>query len=167
MINRNQTTLLIGFCLATCALLCGCGSEAELDTSADEGSSASTPNVAALKKEPEQQLNAPKETKDPGKLTKKSIVSAYQPPFPDRDNLFVAPNRMGAGRSRHSGQLEEAVELLGFVNVDGQRVVLSIDGLVAPIAEGDTQHGVEVISIQPPAVVLQRGRQRWTATLEN
>lgn len=61
---------------------------------------------------------------------------------------------------------EELVELKGFVNVDGPRVVLSIDGVVAPLAEGGEKYGVQVISIHPPSVVLQRGRSRWTATLE-
>jgi len=82
-------------------------------------------------------------------------------------NLFSAPKRVGTGSSKLPGQGEEAIELLGFVNVEGQRVVLSIDGLVASIAEGDTQRGIEVVSIQPPSVVLQRGRQRWKATLAN
>ena len=62
---------------------------------------------------------------------------------------------------------EGSVELLGFVNVDDHRVVLSINGAVYPVAVGESQLGVEVISIQPPAVVLQRGRLRWQATLEN
>jgi len=60
----------------------------------------------------------------------------------------------------------ETVELKGFINVDQPRVILSIDGVVSPVAEGGEKYGVQVISIQPPSVVLQRGRNRWTATLE-
>lgn len=96
-----------------------------------------------------------------------SLEVAFQPPFPDRINLFQAPRRQRSGRTEAKGQAESAVELLGFVNVDGQRVVLSIDGLVSPLAEGSEHFGIEVISIQPPTVVLQRGRQRWQASLEN
>jgi hypothetical protein len=44
--------------------------------------------------------------------------------------------------------------------------VLSIDGVISPVGEGGEKYGVQVISIQPPSVVLQRGRSRWTATLE-
>ena len=34
-------------------------------------------------------------------------------------------------------------------------------------AEGDQHLGIEVISINPPGVVLQRGRQRWQAPLHS
>ena len=92
-------------------------------------------------------------------------VADYLPPFPDRVDLFTAPKREGGARSH--GDSEESVELLGFVEVDQPQAVLSINGQVTPIAAGGVQDGVEVISIQPPMVLLQRGRQRWQATLEN
>jgi hypothetical protein len=44
--------------------------------------------------------------------------------------------------------------------------VLAIDGVISPIPEGGEKFGVQVISINPPHVVLQRGRSRWTASLE-
>jgi hypothetical protein len=93
-------------------------------------------------------------------------ATGYQPPFPDRVDLFVPPKRLGGVRLKE-GESEDAVELLGFVRVDRPQVVLSINGEVHPIYEGATQFGIEVISIQPPKVVLQRGRQRWQASLEN
>lgn len=92
---------------------------------------------------------------------------AFEPPFPERTNLFQAPKRQKIGRTKSNGQLETSVELLGFVNVDGQRVALSIDGLVTTIAEGGEAFGIEVISIQPPSVFLRRGKQRWQASFEN
>lgn len=92
---------------------------------------------------------------------------AYNPPFPERVDLFQAPKRQGRGLANMGGQTQIAVELLGFVNVEGQRVALSIDGMVSTAAEGDTLSGIEVISIQPPKVVLQRGRQRWQASFDN
>ncbi|MCA9238539.1 MAG: hypothetical protein KDA44_23870 [Planctomycetales bacterium] len=67
----------------------------------------------------------------------------------------------------HGSDRGESVELMGFVNVDRPRAVLTIDGQVAPVAEGDVKFGVEVISIKPPVVVLQRGRERWQASLAN
>ena len=97
----------------------------------------------------------------------KPIQVAYEPPFPDRTNLFEAPKRQGSGRISSNGTKESAIELLGFVNVYGPEVVLSIDGLAATIAEGGSHAGIEVISIKPPAVFLQRGKQRWQASLEN
>jgi hypothetical protein len=89
----------------------------------------------------------------------------FQPPYPHRENLFLAPKRSAKHENKRG--IEQSVELLGFANVDGQRVILSINGDVVPMAEGAQTAGIEVISIQPPAVVLQRGRERWQATLEN
>ena len=60
----------------------------------------------------------------------------------------------------------ESVVLMGFANVDTPRVVLAIDGVVTPLANGDEAEGVRVISISPPTAVLQRGRSRWTASLD-
>ncbi len=90
---------------------------------------------------------------------------AFTPPFPDRVELFEAPKR-AQGTVKRDDEHGATVELKGFINVDQPRVVLSIDGVVSPVPEGGEKYGVQVISIQPPSVVLQRGRNRWTATLE-
>jgi hypothetical protein len=91
-------------------------------------------------------------------------VAEYQPPFPDRIDLFMPPKREGGARGQ--GDSDDTVQLLGFVEVDRPEAVLSINGLASPVAAGEIEDGVEVISIQPPMVLLQRGRQRWQATLE-
>jgi len=88
----------------------------------------------------------------------------YTPPFPDRVDLFVPPKRPAA--ASQDARQRDAVELMGFVRVDRPRAVLSIDGNVASIPVGETQFGVQVLSINPPKVELQRDRQRWQATLE-
>ena len=67
---------------------------------------------------------------------------------------------------RRDDQDGETVVLMGFVNVDQPRAILSIDGVIAPIPEGGEKYGVQVRMIQPPTVVLERGRRRWTATLD-
>ena len=90
-------------------------------------------------------------------------VADYQPPFPDRVDLFVPPKREGGQAA--SGN-ESAIELLGFVRVDRLRAILKVNGEVTPMAAGDTRLDLEVISVNPPNVLLQRGRQRWQATLE-
>jgi len=99
--------------------------------------------------------------------TEASTALAYDPPFPNRSNLFQAPKRQGKGRLSGDGQQESAIELLGFVNVYGPEVVLSIDGLATTIAEGGQHAGIEVLRIKPPSVFLQRGKQTWQASLEN
>jgi hypothetical protein len=151
------------------AALCGCGQTepavpAEAGNPVAEANDTDPPSAAATNLETASTPAAePLATEEPP--VEESLAEDYQPPFPDRVNLFLAPKR--EGKSTASNQ-EEAVELLGFVNVrNNRKAVLSINGTVYPVAEGDSQFGVEVISIQPPAVVLQRGRQRWQASLEN
>jgi hypothetical protein len=95
----------------------------------------------------------------------KPAVAEYQAPFPDRVDLFVPPKRQGGVRVE--GDAGDSVDLLGFIRLDRQQAVLSINGQVTRIAEGASQDGVEVISIHPPNVVLQRGRQRWQDSLDN
>ena len=108
---------------------------------------------------------SPEATEDPADRPQPAAVAGFAPPFPDRLELFEPPKRTQS-MIRQGDQSGETVELKGFVNVDEPRVVLSIDGVIAPIPEGGEKYGVQVISIQPPSVVLQRGRSRWTATLE-
>jgi hypothetical protein len=89
----------------------------------------------------------------------------FTPPFPDRLELFQPPQR-AQSVARRDNEHGEMVELKGFIYVNEPRVVLSIDGVVSSLPEGGEKYGVEVISIEPPTVVLQRGRDRWPATLE-
>jgi hypothetical protein len=89
----------------------------------------------------------------------------FSPPFPDRLELFEPPKR-AQGTVRRNDELGATVELKGFINVKEPRVILSIDGVISSVPEGGEKYGVQVISIQPPTVVLQRGRDRWPATLE-
>ena len=126
----------------------------------DNGNSTTAPEV-------EQVATAVEDQSLEQVVETEAMELAFEPPFPDRTNLFQAPKRQGRGSSKSSNQSETAVELLGFVNVNGQRVALSIDGLVTTIAEGGQAYGIEVISIQPPSVFLRRGKQRWQASFEN
>jgi hypothetical protein len=91
--------------------------------------------------------------------------AAFTPPFPDRLEIFEPPKR-AQNSVKRDDEHGQSVELKGFIDVDQPRVILSIDGVVSPVPEGGEKYGVHVISIQPPSVVLQRGRNRWTATLE-
>lgn len=103
-------------------------------------------------------------TNDKNKLQTKQQAS-YRPPFPKRAELFFPPKRSQGGRSS-AGNSTDSVQLKGFVNAGSPFVVLAIDGVELPLAAGAEKYGVQVISISPPEVVLQRGRSRWTASLQ-
>ncbi len=155
------------FCL-TClsAALAGCQSSDSVNVLTDEPPAVvATPVV----NEPADGIPAPDPAAPiasqdtPAPAT--TAVTNFSPPFPDRTELFEPPKR-AASSVRRDDEHGESVELKGFITVDKPRAVLSIDGVISPVAEGGEKYGVQVISIQPPSVVLQRGRSRWTATLE-
>ena len=151
-----------------CVTVCGCGTADEPPASTLK---ASVPAVVAKPQaknsaEPQDKAKPADKTSEPeAKPVEEPQSAAYEPPYPDRENLFLAPKRSVSNKTH--GNLEQSVELLGFANVNGQKVILSINGIVVPMSEGAMQSGIEVISIQPPAVVLQRNRERWQATLDN
>ncbi|MEM9185559.1 MAG: hypothetical protein AAGB00_03595 [Planctomycetota bacterium] len=121
---------------------------------------AKAPGATAGAAEPDQPATA-----DPGAKPPGPRVARYRPPFPQRTNLFAPKQRARAVRTgdRETGG---AVELKGFADVGEPKAILAIDGRLIPVSAGDVQFGVQVISIQPPEVLLQRGRSRWTATLQ-
>ena len=167
MLSRSRLAVLLML------TVCGCGT-AELPTETAATKPPAAPaklqpqllDDAATKAEPDERkpemLAAA--TKDAG--VAEAQAAEFEPPYPNRENLFLAPKR-STTHGKTSGSVEQTVELLGFANVEQVKVILSVNGLVVPISEGEQQAGIEVIPIQPPAVVLQRDRERWQATLEN
>jgi hypothetical protein len=160
----------MGFCARRICLLCvavivGCRSAEEPGAApaAMNEKAAAAPIAAAA---PAKAANAGPRTPDLADPKAKPVHTVeFKPPFPERSELFEAPKRAQDTIRRDDGQ-GQTVELKGFVNVGQPEVVLSIDGVLSPIPEGGEKYGVHVISIQPPKAVLQRGRSRWTATLE-
>jgi len=166
--NRYNFSLAAAVCCAICLHLLGGKTQLETARAPELIAVATHPTEGAssVTEQADDQLSDA-ETATEQKANDVPEEVAFAPPYPDRMTLFQAPKRQGRGGSRSTGQSETSVELLGFVNVNGPRVALAIDGLVTTIAEGEQEYGIEVISIQPPAVVLQRGRQRWQASFEN
>lgn len=144
----------------------GCDAEASLDTLPEQSlSTAPAPVESTPAATPDTQLT---EAPDPALTEPEASVpveetAAYKPPYPDRVDLFAAPERKGNA----SKNQDESVSLVGFAKRDETKALLSFNGQVSPVAEGAERNGVQVISIQPPNVVLQRGRQRWQASIEN
>jgi len=139
----------------------GCQSASDLATDLDAPTSATAAKSFETKAGSKETI--PTDAEKQSALEKED--QPYQPPFPLRVDLF-APPRGGEGVVRRDDHAGESVVLHGFVDVEELRAVLKIDGRISPLAEGAESEGVQVISIQPPTVVLQRGRSRWTATLE-
>jgi hypothetical protein len=154
---------LVLLCLA--ALVSGCSSKEE--TAAIETMVATQPAKAVIAAPV-----PPKATAKPAavpELANPRGTTAekpnYNPPFPERVDLFE-PSKRAEKSARRGDEHGESVELKGFINVDKPQVVLSIDGVVSPVAEGGEKYGVQVIRIQPPSVDLRRNGRNWRATLE-
>jgi hypothetical protein len=154
--------------LIVCLTVCGCGTADEPPASAVKTAApVATPKAEATMpaKTQADAIASDKAAEPTTEPVEEPQSAAYEPPYPDRENLFLAPKRNASNKTH--GNLEQSIELLGFANVNGQKVILSINGIVVPMSEGATQSGIEVISIQPPSVALQRNRERWQATLDN
>jgi hypothetical protein len=146
-------------CLGAC--LSGCQSSDDAGEAVEATAAARTSTSAAR---PKPKSGGPASAKKESE-TAPAAVAQFSPPFPERLELFEPPKRT-QGTVRRNDELGETVELKGFITVDEPRVILSIDGVISSVPEGGEKYGVQVISIQPPTVVLQRGRDRWPATLE-
>ena len=165
MMNEITKKLLLLFACAP--FLVGCSGTAVEQPEPNAEASLESESV----QEAENSAVSPAQTSDPEEQVQETKpeeppVVAFEPPFPDRLDLFSAPKRQGKVLAKTKGQEESAVELLGFSNVGQPQALLAVNGIVTPLAEGEKYYGIEVISIQPPKVVLQRGRQRWQATIE-
>ncbi|MBN1851772.1 MAG: hypothetical protein JW829_03580 [Pirellulales bacterium] len=108
----------------------------------------------------------PAATKSSRVQEQKERVESFKTPFSSRVDIFAPPQRIQQA-VRKNEDTNETVTLQGFVQVDQLQVVLNIDGTIAPMKAGEKKYGIHVISIEPPKVVLQRGNNRWTATLDN
>lgn len=161
----SPRTILTLLGLATVEILAiGCHSP-EVTTSSQEEPVA-TEETAPAEPVTETPLEqSPGSSADASTSTSEVTAPVFNPPFPNRLEAFEPP-KGSQNTVRRDEEHGESVELKGFVNVDQPRVVLSIDGVISPISQGGEKYGVQVISIQPPSVVLQRGRARWTAKLE-
>lgn len=155
LVRRSYWLLCLGF------VVLGCSSAEE---PAPKSAVVATPPASAAA--PAKPTIAPPHAPDLANPKVASArVSEFKPPFPERTDLFVPP-KGSQSPVRRDDEHGQTVELKGFINVDQPRVVLSIDGVIAAVPEGGEKYGVHVNSIQPPKAILQRGRNRWTATLE-
>lgn len=148
----------------------GCATEGPVSESpASEATAAESPaEIGAA--EPESAKEKPAEPGKPKAAKRRDVAAvtaaAWTAPFPDRNDLFEPPRYSGRTRNIDSDDSSDSVVLLGFADVGAPRVVLAIDGVVTPLAGGGEHAGVKVIAIAPPKAVLQRGRTRWTASIQ-
>jgi hypothetical protein len=148
--------------LSVLTTLVGCGSTEEPIAKAPPAALSAPAKVDSPASNTEKKPASEPEIAQPAAAS--DPIAQFSPPFPDRLELFEPPQRAQGTVQRDDAG--ETVELKGFINVDQPKVLLAIDGVIAPIPEGGEKYGVQVITIEPPSVVFQRGRNRRKLTLE-
>jgi hypothetical protein len=147
--------------------LVGCQSDEPPTTPAEPGVPAEAADAALSEVVPADAAQpAAPSTDDVSEVT--APAEEFVPPFPNRVDMFVPPRRTKVA-VRGDGADGDTIELKGFITAPGNDspwVMLSINGTESPIAIGQEKMGVRVISVDQPKVVLQRGRSRWTESLE-
>lgn len=143
----------VGIALLT---ICGCAAEQPPVGSELPAPAAVTPADSG---KPETKV-ATDEPKGPSIV---DALASYEPPFPGRQDMFTPPAQSGNHRANTDSG---AVYLRGFVDIDQPHAILDIEGVIAPLPVGGEKYGVKVVSIEPPRVVLERNRTRFTASLE-
>jgi hypothetical protein len=159
MVRRFRSS----YCLLCLGVLAGC-------QSADEPLPAPKPIAVTPAPAPTAPAKPANAAHAPD-LANPKVTSAqaaeFKPPFPERpERELFEPPKQARSNIKRDDEHGQTVELKGFINVDKPSVVLKIDNAIAIIPEGGEKYGVRVRSIQPPTVILERGRNRWPATLE-
>lgn len=80
--------------------------------------------------------------------------------------MFKQPDRAAlAARPQAQQQQQSNLRLKGFINVDGLRAVVEIDGKMTTLQAGEKKGDIQVLEITNTGLTLQRGRNRWTEPL--
>jgi len=87
------------------------------------------------------------------------------PPFPERRELFIPPQGVDPALARAAGKSSTGVMLKGFVQVDGVRVLVDVNGQIAVLGEGEHHEGLRVVRLEPPIATFERGAETWSTSL--
>ncbi len=164
--NTAMTRLLALGLLSLPLLLAGCG---ETDADVDEADApAGSPAATDATAENPTVVSEPSVAQSPHPATAVEAPStdakAVELPYPDRQDLFLPPKARTVAADTPD-VLDPDVQLKGFANVGRAKALLLIDGSVVALAAGETRGHVQVLSIDPPRVTLQRGDRQWTESL--
>jgi hypothetical protein len=98
-------------------------------------------------------------------VEKAAAPAEFVPPYAHRVNPFRQPDNKTLLASRREAPQQMQLQLKGFINADGLRAVVQIDGQTTLLAAGVRQGDLEVLEVTEKSVTLQRGRHRWTESL--
>ncbi len=117
----------------------------------------------ALPLEQPKPSDADEATIDSGDPPAASTSKTFKPPFAGREELFLPPTNAPAETAPPRSR--SGVVLKGFVNVDGLRALVLVDGQLRSLAAGESRDGLEVVALEPPSVTLRREGRQWSDSL--
>jgi hypothetical protein len=171
LIRTAQVTLAGASLLA----VAGCGRHAPSQPAAITASTTAVASVerAAPVTQPSPTptvAKAPRAAKLPGVAQAGAIAqneTEFVGPFPHRTNPFALPNADHAASVAkvRANEKRSDERLLGFVDVDGRKALLQIDGQVWAARAGESRDGIEVVEIAPAHVTLRRQGATWNVSL--
>ncbi len=145
----------IGLCL-----LCGCSTDFNSGLGLEQSSAPITeliPKVVADAQVPEESDSADVPA---GKLIAKSEL-----PSPGRTNAFELSGEFQTESVTQETGAKREVHIIGFVEVDTPRVMLSIDGRTETLKVNDTIDRITVLEIAPPRAKLSSDGVSWNASI--
>jgi hypothetical protein len=166
----NWTTrITLAVAIALGAMGCGRRAVSQQQTSADDKpeSTAIVPaSEVGEKATPKTSARSSRLPQD-AKPAVTPTVEKYVGPFPHRSNPFALPNADSAATAAKQRETVKQAEerLLGFINVDGRKALIQIDGKVWAAQQGDRRDGIEVVEIAPAKVTLRRDGATWQLSL--
>ena len=147
----------------TLASLAGCGFLASDDVGKDNAAALEVVKTAGDGRIPTGNDKAAADSGDLAATADKEATpsetgAAFEPPFPERTNLFARPNaQKAAGLVRKRQEVRGGDLLLkGFVNVGRPKAMLQMDGKLWIAGEGETRDDVSIVSVAPPKVSVAR-----------
>jgi hypothetical protein len=151
--SQFSKAMRLALAAALATSLCGCGGEAKPKKKRGGGGESPAAPMAA----------APTKSNTVARASDKAAVEAfanYKPFFPNRLDPFAAPS---AELTKNVVQavIEPGVFFKGVVDVDGPKAILSINGRVYFVGEGETSQEVEVVKLDGNQVTLRRNGKTW------
>jgi hypothetical protein len=162
VMRKSLWTALVGLAIQSMAGCMNSHAEGEVPPTASE-TIAHLPTEAVTPAQSSQPAASDGDYPPTVESNTSSPKQAFQPPFPNREELFLPPAEKPAIATRPRSN--EDVVLMGFADVEGEKALLKIDGVITPLRAGESRGAVRVLAIDPPRVTLQRGSRQWTERL--
>ena len=153
--RRNAFAGSLGLCL-----FCGCSNEFGSGLGLEQSSAPITELIPKVIEDAQSTEENDNEEVPAGKLVVKSEL-----PSPGRTNAFELSGEFQTETVAQETGGKREIYIIGFVEVDTPRVMLSIDGRTETLKVNDTIDRITVLEIAPPRAKLSFDGVSWNASI--